>query len=106
MYQTGRDTAESFAPRGGGRGATLEALPFQEAGDIEKLVAGARTTGAAGVSYVAQLLGELGLGELGAGTTAANSAFSNIQTAKDSQNAQNAQTGQAIGSMVALLAMG
>src|ERR1700690_2771485 len=31
-YDTGRATAESFAPRGGGRAAALEELPFQKAG--------------------------------------------------------------------------
>jgi hypothetical protein len=103
QYDTGRKTAEEFAPRGGGRGAALEELPFRKASDIEQLVAGARATGAAGVTGIAQLLGNLGLGEVSAGTGAASAASENINTASAAKAQQQAQAGQAIGTLVALL---
>jgi hypothetical protein len=103
QYDTGRKTAEEFAPRGGGRAAALEGLPFRKAGEIDKLVQGAQQTGASGLTSVAQLFGGLGTSELGAGTTAATTAFGDIQTAKENQQQQQAAAGQAIGSLVALL---
>jgi hypothetical protein len=103
QYDTGRKTAEEFAPRGGGRGAALEELPFRKAGEINKLVQGAQTTGASGLTSVASLFSNLGLGELSGGNTAANSAFTNIQTAKENQQQQQAAAGQAVGSLIALL---
>jgi hypothetical protein len=103
QYDTGRKTAEEFAPRGGGRGAALEELPFRKAGEINKMVQGAQEKGASGLTSVASLFSQLGLGEIGAGTSAANSAFSNIQTAKENQQAQQASAGEAIGGLIALL---
>ncbi len=38
QYDTGKKTAEEFAPRGGGRAAVLEELPFRKAGEINKMV--------------------------------------------------------------------
>lgn len=103
QYDTGRKSAEEFAPRGGGRGAALEELPFRKAGDISKLVQGAQLTGAEGVSSVASLLGSIGTTEMGAGSSSASSAFNNIQTAKENQQQQAAAAGSAIGGLVALL---
>jgi len=104
QYATGRKTAEQFAPRGGGRGAALAELPTRQAADISKLVHGARLTGAQGLMSVGQLFGQIGLGEMGAGTTAATTAFGDIQTAKENQQQQAANTGAAIGGLIALLA--
>jgi len=103
QYDTGRKTAEEFAPRGGGRGAALEELPFRKAGEINKLVQGAEDKGAAGLTSISSLFGQLGLGELSGGNTAANSAFSNTQAAKENQQQQQAAAGQAVGSLIALL---
>lgn len=103
QYNTGRQTAEEFAPRGGGRAAELEGLPFQEAGQIQNLVQGAQTEGAQGVEEVASLMTELGLGELGASTSAATSANSAIQTSLENEQQQASNTGSAIGSLIALL---
>lgn len=103
QYNTGRQTAEEFAPRGGGRAAELEGLPFQEAGQIQNLVQGAQTEGAQGVTSIASILGELGLGELGASTSAASAADTEIQTSVENQQQQQAATGSAIGSLIGLL---
>lgn len=103
-YNTGRQTAEEFAPRGGGRAAALEELPFAQANQVEGLVQGAQMTGATGVTQIDQLLADIGLGEMGGGTTAANAAFSNIETSKENQQQQQAAAGSAIGSLIALLA--
>ena len=103
-YDTGRKTEEQFAPRGGGRAATLATQPTTEAGQIAGLVNSAQQTGAAGVSEIAQLLGQLGLGELGIGTSTAASTFNQEETAKENEQQQGAQAGQAIGSLIALLA--
>ncbi len=103
QYDTGRKTGEEFAPRGGGRGAALEELPFRKAGDINKLVQGAREKGAAGLTSVSSLFGQLGTSELGGGVNAANSAFGNIQDAKVNQQQQQAAAGSAIGGLIALL---
>lgn len=106
LYDTGRKTAEEFAPRGGGRGAALEELPFKEAGDIEKLVAGARQEGATGVANIGAMLGQLGLGELGTGGSIASDAFSNIEASKENKQEQDAAAGKAVGSVIALLVGG
>jgi hypothetical protein len=103
QYNTGRQTAEEFAPRGGGRAAALQSLPFEESGQIENLVQGAQTEGATGVTQIAQLMGELGLGELGASTGAATSANQAIQSSVENQQQQQAATGTAIGSLIGLL---
>jgi hypothetical protein len=103
QYDTGRKTAEEFAPRGGGRAAALEELPFRKAGEINKMVQGARDKGAAGLTSISQLFGQLGTSELSGGTSAANSAFGNIQDAKINQQQQQAQAGQAVGALIALL---
>jgi len=103
QYDTGKKTAEEFAPRGGGRAAVLEELPFRKAGEINKMVQGARTTGASGLESVAQLFGSLGTSELGGGLSAANSAFSNTQAAKENAQQQQAAAGQAVGALIALL---
>lgn len=103
-YDTGRKTAEEFAPRGGGRAAALEALPFQKAGQIETLVQGARSEGAIGMEQIGSLLSSLGLGEIGVGTTAATAAQQDLQAAKQNQQAQQAAAGEAIGTVIALLA--
>lgn len=104
QYQTGRKTAEQFAPRGGGRAAALEELPTRQAGDINKLVQGARLTGASGVTSIAQLLGNLGLGEIGVAGPAASSAFTNIETSKENLQQQAGNMGAAVGGLIALLA--
>lgn len=104
MYDTGRKTAEEFAPRGGGRAAALEGLPFQKAGQIESLIGGARERGAAGVTGIAQLLGELGLGELGVGGQIAGSTFNQAEDAKRNQQQQQGALGAGIGSLIGLLA--
>jgi hypothetical protein len=103
QYDTGRKTAEEFAPRGGGRAAALEELPFRKSAEINKLVGGAQMTGASGVESVASLLGSIGTSEMGGGLNAANSAFQNTQQAKENQQAQAQAAGSAIGGLVALL---
>jgi len=106
QYDTGRATAEEFAPRGGGRAAVLEELPFQKAGAIENLIQGAQVTGAEGVSAISQLLGNIGLGEIGVTSSTAASTFGQLESAQQNQQQQAQQAGQAIGTVIALLAAG
>lgn len=103
QYNTGEQTAEEFAPRGGGRAAALEGLPFQEAGQIENLVQGAQTEGAQGETQIGSILSELGLGELGVGTQSASAADAEIQQSVENQQQQQAQAGAGIGSLIGLL---
>jgi hypothetical protein len=103
-YNTGRKTAETFSPRGGGRGASLEELPFKKAADISNLVAGARTTGATGTADIGAMLAQLGLGELGAGGGIASSTVNQLETSKQNQQQQQAAAGQSVGALIALLA--
>jgi hypothetical protein len=103
-YDTGRKTSEEFAPRGGGRAAQLEELPFKEASDVEQLVSGVRQTGAAGVSEIGQMLAQLGLGEMGVSSSTAASTFQQLETSKENVQAQGAAAGQAVGGLIALLA--
>ena len=103
QYNTGEQTAEEFAPRGGGRAATLESLPFQKAGQIETLVEGAQSEGATGETNIAQLLGELGLNEESLGFSGTGAAFNEAQAAKENQQSQQAAAGSAAGGLLALL---
>jgi hypothetical protein len=103
-YDTGRKTAQEFAPRGGGRAAALEEEPFQEASQIESLVQGAQTEGAQGVASIASELADIGLGEMGVSSTTASNAFNQIQTAKEDVQSEGASAGSAVGSLIALLA--
>lgn len=82
----------------------LEELPFRKAGEINKMVTGARERGATGMAGIAQLFTQLGLGEMGQSGSSATSAFNDLQRAKENQQQQQAQAGQAIGTMVALMA--
>lgn len=104
QYDTGRKTSEEFAPRGGGRAASLNEAPFSEASQIEQLVGTAQETGAAGVASVAQMLADIGLSEIGVSSSTAGSTFGQLQQAKENEQQQGAQAGQAIGSLIALLA--
>lgn len=104
QYTAARTTADEFSPRGGGATAASEESRFSEASDIAKLFTSARATGAAGVSQISEMLANLGLGELGASTTAANQGFQNIETSKENQQQQQGALGAGIGSLVALLA--
>ena len=104
QYDTGRQAAEEFAPRGGGRGAALEELPFQEAGQISSLVQGAQQTGATGEANIGAMLSDLGLGELGTGTTVAANTVGQLQNQQQISNSAGASSGAAIGGLVALLA--
>lgn len=104
QYATSAKSSEEFAPRGGGRAAALEEAPSTEAGQIEQLVAGAEAEGAQGVASIADMLGNLGLGEIGvASSTAANTA-NQLQSSIENQQQQQQQAGAAVGGLVSLLA--
>jgi len=104
QYATASKTQQEFAPRGGGRAASLEEKPYAEAGTIEQLIQGAQETGAEGVSSIASMLGQLGLGELGVSSSTAANTVSQLQTSQQNQQQQQAAAGSAIGGLVALLA--
>lgn len=104
QYDTGRSSAEEFAPRGGGRAAALEELPFQKAGAIENLVQGAQTTGVQGEANIGAMLSNLGLGELEAGGGIASQTVGQLQNQQQISNSAGASSGAAIGSLIALLA--
>jgi hypothetical protein len=105
QYDTGRASAEEFAPRGGGRAAALEELPFQKAGAIEGLVQGAQETGVEGEANIGSMLSNLGLGELTAGSSIASNTVGELQNQQQISGAAGAASGQAIGSLIALLAL-
>ena len=81
----------------------LEELPFRKAGEINKLVQGAREKGAAGMTTIGQLFGQLGLGELGTGGQIAGATVEQGQKALENQQQQAAAMGSAIGGLIALL---
>ena len=108
QYETAKRANQEFAPRGGGATAANAEAPYKEAGDISQLVEGAQQEGAAGVTDIASLLGNLGLGELGTGTQAAlgGASLAEQQRQFDTQTQQQQQQawGSAIGGLVALIA--
>ncbi len=110
QYETGRRAVEEFAPRGGGRTAAMAELPFREAGDVARLVHGARLTGAEGMMSIGQILASLGLGELGAGAGVATQARGQFLTERLERERlaaeQGKEAGEAIGAMIALLVGG
>jgi hypothetical protein len=103
QYQAGRKAASEFSPRSGGRAAGLSESRFKEAGDIQNLISGMRTTSADEVTQLGQILGNLGLGELGASTSAAGTG-GKIATARREQSMEQAAGfGEAAGSMASIL---
>jgi hypothetical protein len=103
QYETGRRSTNEFAPRGGGSTAANAEARFKESSDITNLVGGARKEGAAGQTAIAQLLSQLGLGELGTGTGAAANLSSELLAQQQNQQQQQQQVGQGIGQLIALL---
>ena len=59
-YDTARKAAGELTPRGGGRSATLNELPYKEAGDINKQIEQARPQAAQNLSDVAGKQAALG----------------------------------------------
>lgn len=99
QYAQAETASAEFAPRGGGRTAAVEEAPFQEANQISTLVNTERQN-AVGEA------GQLGLGELSGGTTAAATASSSLETAQSQANEavqQQQQAGESIGALLSLL---
>lgn len=103
QYETAERSSSEFAPRGGGATAANEEAKFTEAGQIQNLFSSARTTGAQGVTEISQLLAQLGLGEIGEGTSGASTLASQLFSQQQNQQQQTAAAGQAVGSLIALL---
>lgn len=102
-HQAQKSTAE-FSPRGGGSAALLEEAPFQKASSIAQLFTNARSTGATGVASIAQMLSQLGMGELGQSSSTSANTYSQLLASQQNQEQNQAAAGSAIGSLVALLA--
>ena len=62
-YDAARKSAGQLTPRGGGRSATLNELPYKEAGDVNKLVQQARPEAAKNLTQVAGAQTYLGTAE-------------------------------------------
>lgn len=105
-YETASRSTNEFAPRGGGATAANEESRFKEAGDIQNLFSSARLQGAQGEAGVAQMLAQLGLGEIGVSSSTAGNLAGSLQAQQDSSNAAKAQAGKSIGEIIALLAAG
>lgn len=103
-YQSTRDQIARFAPRGGGKVASLVRADVDRQGKLSDLNFGARRAGAEGLSQVANQFGQLsglglqgtgqGLGALGNASSGAGSIFGQLQ---NSQN--NALSQQRLGGM-------
>ena len=107
QYETGRKTTEEFGARGGGRTALQAELGSREAGDMETLIHGARREGAAGMMDVGGAFATLGSSQLGIGSAAAATGSAQQQNRSlqiwQQQQAQLQATGQAIGSIIAVM---
>jgi hypothetical protein len=62
-YDAARKSAGQLTPRGGGRSAELNELPYKEAGDVNKLVESARPEAARNLTQIANSQALLGEGE-------------------------------------------
>jgi hypothetical protein len=78
-FQSTVSNITRFAPRGGGRVASLVQAEQQKQGQLSDLVFGARRQGAEGLQNVSQQLGALGTGLLGAGFGAGQQGLSQLQ---------------------------
>jgi hypothetical protein len=103
QYETSERSNTEFAPRGGGATAANEEARFQEAGQIQNLFSSARTEGAEGTAAIAQMLGQLGLGELGTSSSTAGSLASQLLSQQQNEEQQTAALGSAAGGLIALL---
>lgn len=103
-YDTTRKAQAELEPRGGGRSATLNELPYQEAGDVNKLIEQARPQAAQTLSQVAGEQAQIGESAESLFASNVNSSLSfligkaGVQLDSATlQSEQGAQLGQAIG---------
>ncbi len=102
-YDAARKSAGQLTPRGGGRSATLNELPYKEAGDVNKLVQEARPRAAKDLTGVAEAQTYLGGQEQ---NLAANDVNSSLQFLLGKAGVQLDQaklrneSGQAIGQAI------
>jgi hypothetical protein len=68
-YESGRQALSQFAPRGGGRAATIAELPFQQQRDVTNLLSQARQFGAKLAPELAGHLTQIGAGRTGLAQT-------------------------------------
>lgn len=100
QYTQATKSAEEFAPRGGGRTATLANLPYEKANALSQLVGQAR-------SGAATSLAQIGEAEFGESTGAAGtglSGSSQLSADANQQVEQQQQAGESAGALIALLA--
>ncbi len=97
-------STDEFAPRGGGATAANEESRFGTAKQISDLFTGARSAGASGVTSISSLLGNLGSSLLSGSESTASNTVGQLAQSQQNQQQQQAAAGQAIGSLVALLA--
>lgn len=102
-YESAGKASAEFAPRGGGRTASLEEAPFTEAADITKLVEGAQTEGATGLLEIDQLLSQLTVGSGSAASSTLDSLATSLNEQKKQQTEGAGALGAAAGSLIALL---
>jgi hypothetical protein len=103
-YDAARKSSGELAPRGGGRSAYLNELPYKEAGDVNKLVEQARPAAAKNLTETADAQAYLGESEQ---QTVANDVNSSLQfllgkagvqlNSAQLQGQQGAGIGQALG---------
>src|SRR5206468_86230 len=63
QFDKAKQSASQFAPRGGGRNAALQELPYREAGDITSLLQKVRPEAAKELTAISEFLSQLGLSE-------------------------------------------
>ena len=103
-YDAARKSSGELAPRGGGRSAYLNELPYKEAGDVNKLVEQARPAAAKNLTQTADAQAYLGESEQ---QTVANGVNSSLQfllgkagvqlNSAQLQSQQGAGIGEALG---------
>jgi hypothetical protein len=74
-YDTARKASAELAPRGGGRSASLNELPYKEAGDVNKQIEKARPQAAQQLTQVAGEQAGLGTAEQGIAASDVNSSL-------------------------------
>ena len=103
QYDAGRKALQEFSPRGGGRVAQANELPFQEAGKISDILQTARAGAANNLATIGGQERGTGAGLIGEGTSALGRAAGTAIEQQKAKNQQWAQIGSGIGSSLTSL---
>lgn len=103
QYDTALKSINELSPRGGGRNSTMQDLTFKKAGDVSRLVDGARPTAAGAVTDIGSRIGNLGTTQLQIGSGSLSSGIAANQGQQKIDAASAGDLGSSLGTLIGIL---